>query len=309
MRQFVKSIVLFSVVLMLLYPVLIFIWGASMPSFLKPNLNYCLGAYGHMNSRLKEVKEIKKVDVLIVGSSLAYRGLDTRIFSANGISSFNLGSSSQTPLQTKVLLIRYLDMIAPKMVIYVVDPDAFTSDGVESSLDVISNDKNDINSVKMALKVNHIKVYNTWIYALIRENLSMDKSFVEPRYKDDDTYIPGGYVEKKLAFFKKIKYKDQKWVFKQKQFKAFNDAVSFIKKRGIKLILVNPPITKSLYKSYENNHTFDSIMATSGNYYDFNGKVALDDSLNFYDQVHLNQLGVEKFDSLLILNCLKNFIK
>jgi len=294
-------------VLALLYPVMIFIWGVTMPSALKPNLNYCLGAYGHMNSRLKEVKEIKKVDVLIVGSSLAYRGLDTRIFSANGISSFNLGSSSQTPIQTKVLLTRYLDMLAPRKVIYVVDPDAFTSDGVESSLDVISNDKNDVNSVKMALEVNNIKVYNTFIYAFIRQKLNLDINYSEPQIKDDETYIPGGYVEKKLVFFKKINYKNQKWDFKQKQFKAFNDAVSFIKERGVKLILVNPPITKSLYKSYENNHTFDSIMATSGNYYDFNGKVSLDDSLNFYDQVHLNQSGVEKFDSVLILKMLKEF--
>lgn len=300
MKRFIKSLILFTALSALFYPLLLFIWGLCMPSFLKPNLNYCQGAYGHMNSRLKEVKEIKNPDVLIVGSSLAYRDFDTRIFGAEGITAFNLGSSSQTPLQTKALMKRYLNIVNPARVIYVVDPDAFTSDGVESSLDVISNSPNDIHTLRMALAVNHIKVYNTLVYALIREISGLDKSFKEPEYKDGDRYVPGGYVEKQIAFFRHACYKEQKWNFKEKQTGAFNDVVMMTEERGINLILINPPVTNSLYKSYVNNNVFDSIMSLYGSYYNFNGEVALDDSLHFYDHVHLNGYGVEKFDSAVI---------
>ncbi len=300
MKQFIKSILLFVLILLVFYPILVCIWGLVMPSFLKPNLNYYLGGYGHMYSRLNEAKKIKKVDCLIIGSSLAYRGFDTRILNDSGISSFNLGSSSQTPLQTKVLLKKYLTRLSPNRIIYVVDPDAFTSDGVESSLDLISNDRNDINTIKMAIAVHHIKVFNTLIFACMRDALKLNNKFAEPVCKDDDIYINGGYVEKKISYFKNVTYPVQRWKFNPKQLKSFSENISIIKSMRIPYILVNTPVTTALYKSYTNNNEFDSIMNAYGRYYNFNGKIKLNDSLDFYDEVHLNQEGVRKFDSSLI---------
>src|SRR5689334_14184152 len=68
------------------------------------NLNYRLGAYGHLFTRVKEIDSVKKVDILFLGSSHSYRGFDPRIFKQYGLTSFNLGSSSQTPIQAKILL-------------------------------------------------------------------------------------------------------------------------------------------------------------------------------------------------------------
>ncbi len=305
MKNFIKSILLFSLFLIVFYTFAIFIWGLYVPSCFKPNLNYCLGLYGHMYSRLTEVKKVNKVDILFLGSSLGYREFDPRIFKANGITSFNLGSSSQTPVQTVVLLKRYFNQINPKLIIYEVDPDAFSSDGVESSLDIISNDKNDLNSIKMAFKTNHIKVYNTLIYALLRDFFNLNSSFTEQNIIDDDTYIPGGYVEKKISFFRNIKYPQNKWNFNEIQFIAFDEIVLMIKKRNIKLILVYAPLTSSLYKSYTNNQTFDDKMKKYGCYYNFNEILNLNDSLHFYDQVHLNQNGVEIFNNKLIEKLIK----
>ncbi|NHW60088.1 hypothetical protein HA378_33495, partial [Escherichia coli] len=80
-------------------------------------------------------------------SSHAYRGFDTRVFSKNGISSFNLGSSSQSPINTQVLLKQYLDRIKPKMIVYEVYAGTLSADGVESSLDMLSNNKIDVNAI------------------------------------------------------------------------------------------------------------------------------------------------------------------
>lgn len=41
-------------------------------------------------------------------------------------------------------------------------------------------------------------------------------------------------------------------------------------------------------------------MQKYGEYYDFNGLPELDDSLHFYDNVHLNQEGVEIFNKIVI---------
>ena len=298
MKAFFKNNFLFILCLTLVYPILIVFTGFLIPQLFHPNISYKLGAYGNMFTRIKEAKKIENVDILFLGSSHAYRGFDNRNFEE--LKTFNLGSSSQTPIQTQVLLNRYLSTLNPKMVIYEVFPSPFTSDGVESSLDVISNDKNDCQSIEMALKINNIKVYNTLIYSFFRDYLRLNQSFLEPIEKGNDKYISGGFVESKIKNYKFIKATKREWYFNKKQLKAFNENLNLLKHKNIKTILVYAPITKSLYNSYQNNDYVDSLL-TSYNmlYYNFNNIVSLDDSLNFNDDNHLNQNGVNVFNKKL----------
>jgi len=300
MKKFITSIAAFLALIIVFYPVTLFVWGICISSGLRPNLNYPIGISGHQYSRLKEVKNIHSVDILFVGPSLAYRGFDPRIFEANGITSFNLGSSNQTPVQTKVLLKRYLRQINPKLIIYEVEPETFSVDGVESSLDIMANDKNDLNSIRMAVELNHIKVYNTLIYSLIRDALSLNSSFNEPMIKGEDKYVAGGFVEKEIRFYKKVSCPSKTWDFNENQLIAFKEVVNLIKHHGSELILVNAPITPSLYRSYMNSSIFDHLMSDNSKYYNFNEILPLNDSLHFYDAFHLNQNGVKLFDSKLI---------
>ena len=118
---------------------------AQLPNSLHPNLRYHPGSGGFLFSRLKEVKTQNNIDLLILGSSHAYRGFDTRIFNNEGINAFNLGSSAQTPVQTNYLLKTYLKQLKPKVVLYEVYPETFTFDGVEAEMDLISNEELKIN--------------------------------------------------------------------------------------------------------------------------------------------------------------------
>ncbi|MFQ3676285.1 MAG: hypothetical protein SNJ64_07080 [Endomicrobiia bacterium] len=94
MKKFIKSLAIFSIFSIFFYVILIIIWGNYFPSFLKQNLVYKIGAYGHLFSRLKEVKSTNTIDILFLGSSHTYRGFDSRIFKRYGYETFNLGSSS-----------------------------------------------------------------------------------------------------------------------------------------------------------------------------------------------------------------------
>lgn len=301
MKQFIKTIFLFLLLTCITYPVLLFLWGITVPQILKPNINYNIGYYGHLNTRLTEVKSVKNIDILFLGSSHAYRGFDTRIFKEQGFKSFNLGSSAQTPYQSEVLLKRYLNQLNPRVVIYDVYPAIFSNDGVESSLDVIGNDRNDFLSFKMALYTNHLKVYNTLIYGILADLFNIHSTFTEPRKKDKDTYVPNGYVEREIASYHKINYPGKKsWEFNGKMLRHFNNNINMILKKNTKLILVNAPITPSLYRSYLNNNMADSILSSYGDYYNFNTILNLDDSLHFYDSDHLNQTGVRIFNQKLV---------
>lgn len=254
-----------------------------------------------MYSRLQELKEVKNIDLLFLGSSHAYRGFDTRIFADSGYTSFNLGSSSQTPIQTKILVERYIDQLKPKLVIYEVYPGTLCSDGLESSLDIIANSKNDQKSIALALKTDHVKAYNTLLYASMRQALGLDDDFKEPAIKEEDTYITGGYVERKLECFEHKKYDHPKyWAFNHDQLHILEEIIQIFEDKNIDFLLVYAPVTPNLYNAYQNNNAFDQLMNTTGHYVNFNPLVNLDDSLHFYDSHHLNQHGVTLFNTKVI---------
>ena len=295
MLRFLKQFLTFLIFTGIFYLVMVPIWGNLIPfEAFKKNLNYRIGSYGHLNTRLKEADTIQNVDVLVVGSSHAYRGFDPRIFSEENISLFVLGSSSQTPIQAKYLLKEYLDKLKPQLVIYEVYPLIFSNDGVESSLDVIANHSLTIDDIKMSLKVNHLKTYNVLINDVFREAFSLNDDFLEPLVTKEDTYINGGYVEKNEFERGVERIGNRRSAYKSLriQEEAFTDIIGMIKEKGIETLLVQAPITKKLYSSITNNEEFDSYLSNHADYINFNLLLELDDQEHFYDNHHLNQSGV-----------------
>jgi hypothetical protein len=179
-------------------------------------------------------------------------------------------------------------------------PGTFSSDGVESSLDIIANDKNDFESIKMALSQNHIKVYNALIYGFYRDFFKKNINYQEASVKGDDTYIQGGFVEKKMQFFEPIQFNENCWKLDGQQYEFFARGLLYIKQRNIPVILVQAPITHAMYRSFSNNSEFDEKMRKYGIYYNFNEMIELDDELHFYNSHHLNQQGVKIFNTKLI---------
>jgi hypothetical protein len=306
MNKFICSILKFFVFTAIIYLLLLIIWTGFLPTAFTKNINYRIGSFGFTYTRLKEAKETKNIDILFLGSSHTYRGFDTRIFKEAGFKTFNLGSSAQTPVQTELLLAKFLDSLKPKIIILEVSPMIFSLDGIESSLDIISNVDNDYKTIRFAIQQNHLKVYNTLLYSLYRELIFNEKSkYIENRTKGVDTYINGGFVQKKMKFYKFIDLEKQQWTFNPKQLEAFKKIITIIAKKKIKVLLVQPPITKSLYNSYENTERFDNEMKKYSTYFNYNEILQLNDSVHFYDADHLNQNGVRVFNNA-ILKMLEN---
>ncbi|MEO1416571.1 MAG: hypothetical protein AAFW00_14910 [Bacteroidota bacterium] len=302
MKKFLLHILQFGLLLTIAYPLLLLLWGAVFPQFLKPNLLFVQGGTGHMHTRMEEVKHTGEVDILFLGSSHAYRGFDTRLFEAEGYRVFNLGSSSQSPLQTQVLLNRYLNQLHPKHVIYEVYPGAMELDGVESAVDVISNDTLDTYAWNMLWDIPHIKVANTFLYVWLLDLWGGRKTYQEAPYKPEekDTYISGGYVQKKAIPYPYPYLPKRNWGVHTDQLRAFEAILSDLEARGISVTLVYAPITSTAYQSYLNQEVYDKIFHQLGDFQNFNEKLPLVDSLHFYDAHHLNQEGVEIFNRALL---------
>ena len=236
----------------------------------------------------------RNIDVLITGSSHAYRGIDSRYFEQKGIKTFNMGSSSQTPIQTKWLLNKQLEKLNPKLVILEVDPSIFCSDGIESSLDIISNYPKVVQTFPLAWK--HLKTLNTFIFSLYHQLFAKDK----PKIQWRDTYHTGGYVERKLSFYEVEKFENEKWNFNTKLFKEFEQIITLLQKRNIKFVLVQAPLSPVYYFSHSNNKEFDQIMKKHGTYYNYNLLMEWDNREHFYDKQHLNTIGARRLTAAVL---------
>jgi hypothetical protein len=281
------------------YLLVVFLYGLLVPEkILNANLSSKRTTTGMLAERLHEAQPFGEVDVLVIGSSHAYRGFDPRHFSANGLRMFNLGSSAQTPSQSKALLHDFLPALKPKLVVFEVFPLSFALDGVESSLDLISHGMNNADLLKTALHQNNMKVYNTLAFFSLSDFFG-----IEPRSKKADkldTYIAGGYVERQIQFNAPVKKLPEKWAIDGHQLAEFNACLELIKSYGSEILLVYAPVNSTFYNAYSNQKEVEDALCSGYSYHDFNKTLQLNDTLDFYDAHHLNQVGVDKFNKALL---------
>jgi len=308
MKRFIVRSVWFLLVLVAGYSLLVLSWGLFTPGWMQKNLVYKLGHKGHSWSRYQEVKTAGKVDILFAGSSLCMRGFDPRIFRKHGYEVFNLGSGGQSPIQTRWLLEKHLDKLQPGLVVVEVNPYVLSRDGVEPGLDLISNHDFDLSLFGMVWQTENIKMFNTFIYSMMRQTFGLNRNFRESRVKQDDTYVDGGYVEKTLERFNKENFSgEDRYILGPVDYQqeALRDIVDLLKSKKIPYMLVQPPVTGFLLKEHQKAFEADSFFVSLGNYVNFNPNDFLNDSLHFFDSRHLNQEGVEIFNEVFIEEVLK----
>ncbi len=299
MKKFLLQFGLFLLFAATFYFVAINIWGVYAPKFMVGNIQQKIGVHGFTAKRMNDAEKLSNVDILFIGSSHCYRGYDPRIFNRENYSSFNLGSSSQTPIQSEILLKRHLQNLSPDLVIVDVYPVVMQNDGVESTLDFLGNTpiQNDLASI--ALKSKNAVVLNTLILRYTRQQLGLDSLAIHRTTKGPDTYVDGGFVENNDVLKQSQSYSTKKIEFSDDQVDAFEDMIQFLNDEKINYVIVQSPLPRSRYQSYSNNKEIDSTFASYGRYYNFNEMATVPDSL-FFDDSHLNQKGVEFFNSTLI---------
>lgn len=302
MKKFLLNLLKFIAFAIPFYVIAICLWSWMMPQFLAKNTRNKLASYGHLYSRAREAENIKNPDILFLGSSHAYRGFDTRIFAKQCIKAFNLGSSSQSPINTQVFLKQYLDKIQPKFVVYEVYAGTLCTDGVESSLDMLINGKIDKNAVDMSFKVHNLMTYNTLIYGYFRQIFNLNQNIAEPEKQGDDFYVEnGGFVETTVARENtSLDFEKSKWELNDKQIQALRENIEILQQRKIPFLLVQTPITKALYNSKTNNKEVDDLLNKLGKYKNFTGSLNFDDRKDFYDDNHMNQKAVVEFNEKFI---------
>ncbi len=295
-RHFVGRTLLFALVACVGYILLLCLFGDL--GWARTG-NFKAGNQGHIFTRMKEAREYHDIDVLFLGSSHCYRTFDTRFYEANGIHCYNLGSSNQSPIQTRVLLDAYLDSLHPKFVVFEVHDDIMRNDGVESAVDMLINVPITAEASKMAWGLKNMKVLNTWAYSLYNQKVMhrLD-NFVEDSVIFNFRHVRGGFLENDSCNFVKRNYARKSLTIQPKQFKALKQCLAMLDERNIPYLLVETQDALQYRKSVKNHEWFEKQMSALGPYY--YEVLPLVDTLHFFDSYHFNKEGVRIFNEHFI---------
>lgn len=301
MKKFATRFILIGLFIILFYPILLFLARIPIVDQFSKNFNkLSIRKGGNTFFRFQDADTVKNIDLLILGSSMAYRGVDTRAFDSLGIESFNLGTSGQTPIQTRFLVEKYLDKFNPKIILWEISPFTFTQAGTESFLDLISIRKDYQEMAYMIPYFNDILPINAFLDRLLFGD--SESASYELKLEEDDMYIQGGFVETNRKAQKISIQKPVSLDLLDFQKEEFEILLASLVRKNIKVYLFQSPVSKSYYYSILNkeiNSFFFLKIAEKYNtkFFDFS---SIDICDCFYDEIHLTKEGVNEFNKKLI---------
>jgi len=302
--QFLFRAAAFSGLFAVVYPLLVVAWALVVPSRVYSNIHIASAARGYSAARLAEAEEMGPVDVLILGSSHAYRGADPRVLAkAEGKDSlrvFNLGTSNQTHLQTAYLLDRFLKKLQPKAVLYEVSPDVATGRGAGAALDLALSDSLSANLFWYTLRARDLKAIHVVLFRAVAEPFGLWALADLEATGVDETYLPGGYAR----YDGKRVYRHGSETFEAlaptaSQLGWLQKNVDRLLGAGARVYLYRAPVVKEVHAFEVDAEEYSQRMQAIAPYMDFNGRIELIDTVDFYDARHMRPPAVTKFSEAL----------
>ena len=262
---------------------------------------------GNTYQKFKEFNKDKRYDIIVIGSSQAYRGYDPRNFKKEGLNIFNLGTSGQSPLNSFVIAKNYITSQNCSLVLFDVYDGIFNGTGFESTSDLIQNLSSGKAAIEMASKNNNPQVLNMLALRILNSN--------SPPTFIDSSYVAGGFTQKNDTLRYSLPFEEYESYYAPSpdQIEYFEKTLQYFKEKNIPVILTSLPFPKEKSKKehYKYAQIFDSAAKKFGiKYLDYSFNTDFDSELHFFDSHHLNQSGVNLFNEILLKDLHKmNYIK
>lgn len=316
--------------LALIYPATIFVMAHTpAPDFNDYQYDYSLyqfvthnytlpGGYGYTLERYREIENYEDIDILFLGSSRCYYSFAPHVFDQLGMKTFNMGSPSQTPLNSKYLLDRYLDRLNPKLTVLEVNLHILAKDGVESFYDLMINTPIAVETARMAVATGHPHAINATVSRALSSMTSPHDEFTM-QDRPMDAYLSGGAVIARNFNQEQFSEIPADVHIPNTQLEYLDDIIRKVRESGSELILVVAPVPKEwrpIITNYaEVTSTVRNVAGKHGvRFYDFNQAMTLDSRTDFKDSHHLNGNGAKIFsydilDSLLDVPVYRNALE
>ncbi len=246
--------------------------------------------------KYEEFDETASYDVLVLGSSHAYRGYDPRIFEANGYRTFNLGTSAQSLLNSYYLAKQYVHPNNCKLLIVDVFEIPVESDGMEATSDLVQNITSNRAALDMTMALKDIRAINMYLLRMFSKN--------KPLLYTDDAYVGQGFSENTDSLATVVKPSvDTLLEANELQVCYMEKLFRYIKENGINAVVVNHPAPSTI--NAQKHAQFNRLVERLTRKYhlpykDYTHNHSLNNHDHFFDHNHLNQAGVHIFNTRLI---------
>lgn len=276
--------------------------------------------------------EQETMDLVFAGASHTYRSFDPDVFDEElGVSSYNLGSSSQTMKDSYYVLKEMFRSHTPKRVVLESGYARFLEPDSNSLKSMILTDyfRWSINRVDYFFNTYALSDYPDALFPAIRYKNNLDTETVKKTVKEkltagymshsdnsiqhkNEWYGGKGFVYSNLAFGEghigKLDF--QVWdtdAASTEMMEYFEKIVLLCKEQGSELILITAPIplaTLAQMGNYDEAHNHIQQLADRNglDYYDFNlmrpQVLQRNDGTHYYDSGHMNGMFAEEFSAV-----------
>ncbi|MDZ4752386.1 MAG: hypothetical protein SGI87_12275 [Flavobacteriales bacterium] len=261
---------------------------------------------GQEEKMFSDLVSYSNPEIVVIGSSHAYRGYDPRIFQLEELDMINTGTSSQHSLASYILTRKYWNYESKPTYIIDVYPQVFMDDGIECSTRLIQNVPDHNPAWSLVTEDPDLRSFNAYM-----ARLCCDRTISEFSVED---YVSRGYCSDNDTLQGMFPAVDSTFVGQHKYFDYLHRLITYLESEGSIVVLVNQPMpinsdyqkfndsfNKDLqrvldhYKSEGFSHDRRKVV-----YFDMAQDVDFDVCCDFSDPKHLNQGGVEKFNYKLI---------
>lgn len=253
---------------------------------------------GNTYRKFKEYDPATRYDVIVIGSSHAYRGYDPAIFNEAGISMYNLGTSAQTPINTYAILKEYITKENTGLIVLDCYENAMAMEGLESTADMSQNITSDAAVLRMFSAIRDPRILNMFTIRKLMAN--------EPAAYVDSFYVDAGFSTKTDSVKGEIDYGlDLTLELGERQPEYLVKCIRYCQEQGIPIVLVTHPLPKASNRPRHDafHAVIDSVANVTGTGYidyAFDHGLPLNDRNHYYDHNHFNRAGVGIFNPKLI---------
>jgi hypothetical protein len=281
--------------------------GEGIKTFMRRHTNIPAGikARGDTVRRLQDLSRMHDVDILFVGSSHCYRAFDPRIFAEQGLTSFNMGSAVQSPVNSFFLLRPHIARLKPRLIIFESYWAIFRIDGAESFLDLSAAMPPGRELARMAWATGSPLAWNGFLIRALELRRNLGEGAAMPILAEE-RYVGDGFVERIPGPAVPYLAPDPSNVkIEPEQLRYLRELLRIAREAGARALVVVQPMPAATVDSFLNrdkiNQTLSALALSEGaEFLDFNQYMSLDGPEYFYDSDHLTQKGVEAFDRRLL---------
>lgn len=307
MKKIISNVLSFITALVAVYLVifaaLFYIMPSGVPFIYRATQGNVLKGGGTWH-KLKNFDGTKKWDVVVLGSSHAYRGYDPKIFKAHGLEMYNLGTSNQNMMCTYYLAVNHINRNNCKLIVLDVYDRAMSTHQLESMSDIIQNSADEKTAINIAFSTRDIRAINMLTLRYFNKTI--------PVLNTDTAGYYNGYIETR-KYLNPIKADSIRPVVRYstnpQQLRYLRKLLAYFKEQGIPVVAAEHPLP-AIYTVHEHDEFLADIQPIFDAYKtpfidhtfdpDFIHKLSY-----FYDPTHLNFRGVPKYNERL----LKEFVE